>query len=402
MSLHISQPKRRSLAGPTNAQPFHEADPGPIHTTKPTDKEDSTSIKTVDPSIGYKRIKAPKDTTTIDGKAQIIGTAECPVEQLCCKYNEDFSLYSGGGVDGILRIFNAENNECLSSLSDSDSVGRTASITSVKHRPVTKNYPINNCFTCTYVNGLVKCWNYNYKQCIYTIREGRQTYGLAYHPRLPKFITYGDDLKIYLYDEETKIQERVLQASEKKEYHDGPTSRVFAGCFNPRSNYEFLTGGWDDVLHLWDLRAPHSIRHISGVHICGEGIDINKKNGEILTCSWRKDEQLQLWDYSSFKLISTFYPDIHLTKLYCGRFLSPEFIVCCGGDPSLLRLIDTQTSYSSCIVHSLPAAVYHLDTGPPKVQKKRDASELRQKGDISRAPKIMYTCSKKIVQLDFF
>lgn len=47
---------------------------------------------------------------------------------------------------------------------------------------------------------------------MFTIREKRQTFGLAYHPRLPKFVTYGDDCKIYLYDEETRTQERILSS----------------------------------------------------------------------------------------------------------------------------------------------------------------------------------------------
>lgn len=36
--------------------------------------------------------------------------------------------------------------------------------------------------------------------------------GLACHFRLPKFLTLGDDAKLILYDEETKMQERVFHA----------------------------------------------------------------------------------------------------------------------------------------------------------------------------------------------
>lgn len=57
----------------------------------------------------------------------------------------------------------------------------------------------------------MKCWNYNFTQCVYTIREDRETYGIKYHPKLAKFITFGDDQKIYLYDEITKTQERVFE-----------------------------------------------------------------------------------------------------------------------------------------------------------------------------------------------
>lgn len=35
---------------------------------------------------------------------------------------------------------------------------------------------------------------------------------MTYHPRFPKFVTYGDDTKVYFYDEETQTQERILTA----------------------------------------------------------------------------------------------------------------------------------------------------------------------------------------------
>lgn len=59
--------------------------------------------------------------------------------------------------------------------------------------------------------GIVKCWDFVKGECIYTIRENRQTYGITYHHKLDKFITYGDDSIIYLYDEETRTQERQFQ-----------------------------------------------------------------------------------------------------------------------------------------------------------------------------------------------
>lgn len=62
---------------------------------------------------------------------------------------------------------------------------------------------------------------------------------------------------------------------------DGHTSRVFAACFNPRSNHELITGGWDNVIQFWDARQPFAIRHIAGIHICGDGLDIHPKGTEV-------------------------------------------------------------------------------------------------------------------------
>lgn len=72
--------------------------------------------------------------------------------------------------------------------------------------------------------------------------------------------------------------------SEDKDKHDGHVSRVFAACFHPRNNYELITGGWDDVVQFWDLRQPYATRHLSEIHMCGEGLDINQRGTEVSVC----------------------------------------------------------------------------------------------------------------------
>ncbi|XP_018334966.1 polyadenylation factor subunit 2-like, partial [Agrilus planipennis] len=196
-------------------------------------------------------------------------------------------------------------------------------------------------------NGLVKCWNYSFNQCTYTIREKRQTYNITYHPRLPKFITCGDNGKMYYYDEESKVQERILSGSDNNSVLDGHSSRVFAACFNPQSNYELITGGWDDVVLFWDLRQPFALRHLSGLHMGGEGLDIDSAGKTILTCAWQAENALQLWDYGSGNLITTLEPDIFNTKLYCGRFIGKDYLICGGCQSNLLRLVDKTTSFVS-------------------------------------------------------
>lgn len=74
---------------------------------------------------------------------------------------------------------------------------------------------------------------------------------------------------------------KLLHSSEVPGTADGHVSRIFAACFNPRSNHEFITGGWDDVVQFWDLRQPHAFRRLSGLHICGEGLDISAKGTEV-------------------------------------------------------------------------------------------------------------------------
>ncbi|CAH1964093.1 unnamed protein product [Acanthoscelides obtectus] len=351
--------------------------------------------------------KTAKENTTIEGKLLLVSQFETPREVLCCKYNEEFDYLAAGGADGVIRVYNSNTMEESFILSDSDVKDNRAPVTCIKHRPVSKTYPITNCFTGTYANGCVKCWSYNFNQCLYTIREKRQTFGIVYHPRFPKFVTFGDDLKVYFYDEESKVQERILAASDNPDKHDGHMSRVFAACFHTKNNYELITGGWDNTVQFWDLRQPYAVRKITGVHMAGEGIDISVSGKEILTAAFQKANQLALWDYGSGRCISVLEPDVYNSKLYCGKFVTKDFVVTGGTDPNLVRIVDLQTTGTAAAMNFLPGAVYSFDAG--QVRKKdvpstinKDIISTRAKSDASSIPRIGFVSSRRLYQIELY
>ncbi|CAG9865391.1 unnamed protein product [Phyllotreta striolata] len=352
------------------------------------------------------KLKKFKDQINIEGNVKIHMSIQCQKEMMCTKYSEEFDYIAGGCTDGTVRVFKYATGEPAFTLSDKEVRDETP-VTSIEHRSISKLYPVTNCFTATYANGCVKCWNFLSSQCIYTIREKRQTYGIRYHPRFPKFVTYGDDLKIHLYDEETRTQERILQGSSYPDRQDGPTSRVFAAVWHPKNNYELLTGGWDDTIQFWDLRQPYGIRHIAGCHICGEGIDIHPKGHEILVCSHQTSDALQLFDYGSLRRVARLEPDIFPSKLYCGKYLSKDFIVTGGSSPNLVRIIDLQSTANVGLITSLSNGVFCIDVGPGKKQKYTREKEhtedvqIRMKSDITVLPKFIFLSGKKLYQMDF-
>lgn len=63
---------------------------------------------------------------------------------------------------------------------------------------------------------------------------------------------------------------------------DGHSSRVFAAVFHPHQVTEFVSGGWDNVVHFWDMRQSNSMRFIKDVHMCGEGLDISPSGREVM------------------------------------------------------------------------------------------------------------------------
>ncbi|XP_066587692.1 small ribosomal subunit protein RACK1-like [Prorops nasuta] len=262
---------------------------------------------------------------------------------LCVNYTETGEYLAAGLSNGTIELYKNNSKHCALTLQDAEIIQNPAPTTAIKRRPPQKAHPVLNTLTATYANGCVKCWHHPSKQCLYTVRELRETLGLAYHPLLPKFVTVGNDANIYLYDEECKIQERVFHRSYTPDVMDGHTSKIFGAVFNPKSWYELISGGWDDTVQFWDTRQPHAFRHLEGVHICGDALDISRNGKEIITCSWQRKNTIQLWDYGSGKLIVNIEPDDQSSLLYCGKYINNYFVACGGVDINLFRVVDLRS-----------------------------------------------------------
>ncbi|KAK2586909.1 hypothetical protein KPH14_009842 [Odynerus spinipes] len=330
----------------------------------------------------------------LDGNIIVSSRTEASLEILCVTYTETFEFLAAGLSDGTIKLYKTSNGEKARSLRDTEILQNPGSATAIKHRPVRKTHPITHTLIVTYVNGCVKCWHYPSSQCLYTIREKRQTLGLAYHPSLPKFVTVGDDTNVYLYDEETKTQERIFHGSDAPDAMDGHKSRVFAACFHPKSAHEVITGGWDDTVQFWDSRQPYALRHISGVHVCGDGLDISQNGKEILTCAWQRKDPIQLWDYGSGKLITSLEPDNVSSLLYCGKYLSNLFIACGGADASLFRIVDLRSHSTLAMVRNLLGGVYGMTLGPVDTKYAK-----RVKQPEANLPKLAFCSGKTIFEV---
>ncbi|KAG5344338.1 GBLP protein, partial [Acromyrmex charruanus] len=271
-------------------------------------------------SVSMQTISDIEHRYQLVGNIEIINQMEVNQDVLCICYTENYDFLAAGLSDGNVKFYKVNSGEDTLILCDAEMMLNPSPVTAVKHRPVSRTHPITHTVIATYANGCVKCWHYPTAQCLYTIRERRQTLGLAYHPQLPKFVTVGDDAILYLYDEETKTLERVFRGSDTPDVMDGHKSRVFSACFNPKSAYELISGGWDDTIQFWDTRQAHSFRFISGVHICGDGLDINKNGKEItkITTSLRNllsgnisDSQYRHLSCSDESLSRAYTPKVH-------------------------------------------------------------------------------------------
>jgi COMPASS component SWD3 len=120
---------------------------------------------------------------------------------------------------------------------------------------------------------------------------------LDYNETGKLFATAGTDRMIYIYDEATKKKLTVMAPAE--ENHPGHSNRIFSVKF--ADDNTIISGGWDAVVHIWDVREGRSVRHIVGPHISGDAIDF--QDGQILTGSENTVNPLQLWDLGTAQLI---------------------------------------------------------------------------------------------------
>nr|CAD7442216.1 unnamed protein product [Timema bartmani] len=303
---------------------------------------------------------------------------ETNVDILCVKYTANHEYLAVGFTDGYVRLFRPRKGECVFSLMDTETLENPVPVSDIKHRLSSRANP---------------GWKYESGHCVYTIHEHRQTLGLEFHRRSPKFLTVGNDSIIYMYDEETRTQEQVFKSSAR---------------FHPRNNYEFVSGGWDNTIQFWDIRQQFSVRNFGGVHICGNGIDISQSGTEVhylvhivhsggtklLTCSWQPEDPIKLWDYGSGKLISVVKPDIFLSKLYCGLFIAKDFFMCGGTDTNLFRVVDQRSMSSLGILRGLDKGVYSMDVGPL-------VRQVRQSFQIPHLPRVAFCAGRKIYEIDF-
>ncbi|XP_049867673.1 uncharacterized protein LOC126367914 [Pectinophora gossypiella] len=397
--------QRRISAGPMAQSSMHTARKSfaITHTVvnKPHLEKEIVSVHTSTPLL-EQRIRHEDANQTYQGEINLLSIVDTNKEIMCCKYTEDTNEVAAGFTDGIIRLFDCKTGGCTHTLVDDECRSYPGPVTAIKHRPVSKAHPITNLLLSSYVNGCIKCWKYKYDQCLYTIREKRQTLGLNYHPRFTKFISYGDDARLNMYDEEAQTQERTFYSSQRKNFIDGHTSRIFACAFNPKSHHELISGGWDNSVICWDDRQPFATRHFVGVHICGEGLDFDKPGKQILTCSWQDKNSIQIWDYGSCKLIDTVVPDNHSSKLYCGKLVpSTNLMVCGGSDSNILRVVDVNLKLTECSIRNNPGAIYAFDFGTVRRKPRKVPDTYRRTSELQHVPRVSFVTGKRLQTVDF-
>ena len=212
------------------------------------------------------------------------------------------------------------------------------------------------------------------------------------------FATGGNDKYVRLYDDNTKT---LIKKLERHRY-DLPehSNRIFAVKFSKKDPNLLLSGGWDNTILLYDIRAREVQNYLYGPHICGDGMDL--KDDLLLTVSWEKEDQIQLFDLKMNKKIGVFQMNIeensnnkskldNVSYLYSCRFNPVNKTFCVtGSNKNYLRIYDYNNLNSDNLTEQRIKGIYDLNN----LQHPCYCCDYNIKGN-----KLVYGCAKS--KIDF-
>ena len=307
-----------------------------------------------------------------------ITISENSSEVFCIRFSPDGKHLAAGCGDGSIRVFDASNgNVAFNVERGSNAAFPTACI---RFRPVTSSNDVKNIFLSANTAGTVQHWHMTSGKCIHTItNRENEVYALDYNGRGSSFAAAGRDSSIRVYDEATKCIIATLNGSTPGDYSNinpGHASHIFSVKFSHDENL-LLSGGWDNTVHIWDIREGRSVRRLHGPHICGDSLDI--KGNEILTGSYRHCHQLELWDFGTGERIDEIpwnagqshfdYRD-RSCNLYAAQFSKDtrgRFIVAGGSGANEAKVFDHGINNALVgTVTGLEKGVFTVDFSPDR------------------------------------
>jgi COMPASS component SWD3 len=218
-------------------------------------------------------------------------------EIFCVKFSPDGNFVAAGCGDGAIRVFNTQTGALAYNLQSGSNVALPT--TSIKFRPVTPTTRTKNVILAANAAGTVQHWHMTSGKCLHSIEEedSNQVFAMDYNLDGTRFVTAGKDTALRVYDEATKTLLLTMKGGGGFSVSGTPghSNRIFSVRMVPHDENIIISGGWDNTVQYWDVRAGVAVKNIFGPHICGDALDI--VNGRIVTGSWRPQHQLEIWDF---------------------------------------------------------------------------------------------------------
>ena len=282
------------------------------------------------------------------------------------RYDETYKYIAAGYSTGILGIYNLEKPELSKEYKKSYTLS-TFPITCLRWKPFNNTTLI----AVTAEGYILQVHSKSGKVLQEMIEENNPLMCVDYSPDGMLFATGGNDKYVRLYDDNTKTLIKKLE----RHRFDLPehSNRIFAVKFSKKNTNLLISGGWDNTLLLYDIRAREVQNYLYGPHICGDGIDL--KDDLLLTVSWEKEDQIQMFDLRMNKKIGVFQMILddkesndkkssldNVSYLYSCRFNPTNNTFCVtGSNKNYLRIYDYNNLNSDNLVEKRIKGILDLN-----------------------------------------
>ncbi|GAB5368428.1 hypothetical protein AAMO2058_001318600 [Amorphochlora amoebiformis] len=276
----------------------------------------------------------------IDSFLQVLAAGEClsfdaqtEVDIYSLRFSPDASQLCATCADGSIRIVDPTINTIAKNIQTNKDNNPA---TCVRYRPFIGGTTKKSVIIVSTGDGKIQHWHTASRRKLFEIEEKENEINIIDVSQEGKyFASAGKDKAVRVYEENTKSLLTTLERGLGKRSSDGHSGRIFGLKFHPRDSNMVLSAGWDDTVHVWDIRAGMSVRMWEGAHICGDSLDIFED--AVLTGSWREKKGLQIWDLGTGKLVKDV--DFHYRDkkdketdfIYSAQFNHDGTLVAAGG-----------------------------------------------------------------------
>lgn len=275
------------------------------------DSETSSSDRVTLDDGGKDVQTSSKQLTSLDTEAvkvqRVFPKLSCgiPHEQVyCVRFSPDDRYFAASFDDGSIDVYQITTGRRYNALTFKPD-GIPLPTTQICWRPVTPNQPSASSLVAVGSDGHIRHWQVFGKKIVSdVVNASNELLCVSYRPDAMQFATAGKRPEVFVYDEATRKRISALAGGDVTNT-PGHSNRIFSLKYHPCDPNIIISGSWDRMLQCWDVRAGMAVRAIFGPYICGDSIDISRDGKSILTGSYVKSDQLQIWDYGTLKLSET-------------------------------------------------------------------------------------------------
>eukprot|EP00049_Salpingoeca_infusionum_P026130 m.23926 g.23926 ORF g.23926 m.23926 type:complete len:330 (+) comp8544_c0_seq2:95-1084(+) len=286
-------------------------------------------------------------------------------------FRHDGQEFCIGTEAGLVIVYRIEGGVCtkLRELRDVDADSMMP-VMGIKYLAPSEGNELGNVVAAADAGGNIRFWHTSSGNLRHTISAGMEAAFTCMDVSANRLVVGGYDFALRVYDVTTRKLIKQLgdtkgKISTEPSVVGSHNNRVFSVIFHPADDNIVFSGGWDDMVFMWDVDLGVPLKRISGPHLAGAGLAFDAGSSQLFTASYKFDCGLACWagDLSSMNWQCCTEEDrCHLFHVTMPSTRS-DFIIACGSQPNEVRFHDA-TSGKIIARKEMEHAVFYTATSP--------------------------------------